>query len=142
MPTGKKTVVSKWVYKLKLKPDGTVDRYKARLVAKGYHQIIDIDFFDSFSSMAKLVTVCLPLLSKKSWPIHQLDAFLHGHLNEEIYMIPPEGYSKAKNGNVLNLNVLYMVFNKHHDNGTMNLQVNFKIIIFVNPLMITAGYIK
>lgn len=50
LPARKKAIVSKWVYKLKLKPDGTTDRYKACLVVKGYQQIMCIDFFDSFPS--------------------------------------------------------------------------------------------
>lgn len=88
-------------YKLKLKLDGTVDRYKARLVAKDYHHIMDVNFVDTFSPVAKFVTVRLFLASAscKSWPIHQLDinnAFLHGCLDEETYMAPIEGYYKAK----------------------------------------------
>lgn len=47
---GKKIIVSKWVYKTKLKHDGTVDRHKPCLVAKSYHQVMCIYFFDSFFS--------------------------------------------------------------------------------------------
>ncbi|KAL2236191.1 UNVERIFIED_CONTAM: Retrovirus-related Pol polyprotein from transposon RE1 [Sesamum indicum] len=69
LPVGKKTIGSKWVYKLKLKPDGSMDRCKARLVAKGYNQIEGIDYNDSFSPIAKAVTIrsFLAIVCKQHW---------------------------------------------------------------------------
>lgn len=87
LPPGKKSIGSKWVYKVKLKPDGTVERFKARLVAKWYNQTYGIDYLDSFSPVAKVVTVSvlLSLSTSNGWFLHQLDinnAFLHEFLDE------------------------------------------------------------
>lgn len=68
LPARKKAIGSKWFYKAKLKPDGTVDRCAARLIAKDYHQLIGVHYFNSFSPVVELVTVrlFLPIASGKS----------------------------------------------------------------------------
>ena len=101
LPRGKSAISSKWLFKIKFKPDVIIERYKVRFVLSGFDQIKDKDFKHTFSPAAKLpiVRILIALATQKGWPLHQLDinsAFLHGFLYEEVYILPPEGYSKEQ----------------------------------------------
>jgi hypothetical protein len=79
------------VFKKKLRPDGTINKYKARLVAKGYTQNEGRDFFDTYSPVARLTTirVLLSLAVSHGLLVHRMNVkttFLNGELEVEIYM--------------------------------------------------------
>jgi hypothetical protein len=87
---------SKWVFRPKLKPDGSLDRLKARVVAKRYHQVDGPDYTKTFSPVIKPVTIrmVITIALVKKWLMRQLDvknAFLHGLILENIYMEQPLG---------------------------------------------------
>ena len=85
------------MFKKKIRPDGTIEKYKAQLVAKGYMQKEGEDFFDTYSPVARLTTIRALLFLAASYGliVHQMDvkkAFLNGELDEEIYMDQPDGF--------------------------------------------------
>ena len=87
----------RWIFTVKYKPNGDIDRYKARLVAKGYNQQPGIDFTETYSPVIKSTTIrlVLGLAVNKDWPVRQIDvntAFLQGTLNEEVFMCQPPGF--------------------------------------------------
>ncbi|MCO5567500.1 hypothetical protein L7F22_021193 [Adiantum nelumboides] len=90
----KNVIGYKWVYKVKHKAHVIVSRYKARLIAKSYAHTYGIDYEETFSPIFKMATICIitVVAVAKGWVLHQMDvknAFLHGDLQEGVYMERP-----------------------------------------------------
>ncbi|XP_020255452.1 uncharacterized protein LOC109832512 [Asparagus officinalis] len=119
LPPGKHTIGCKWVYKIKYKPDGSIERYKARLVAKGFTQLEAI-------------------ASIKHWPLHQLDvnnAFLHGDLHEEVY-ISRNWFSKLSTALIshdfIPSKADYSLFSKFTKAGCIH------VLVYVDDIIVTG----
>lgn len=130
LPLGSKAIGSRWVYKIKRRAVGGIDRYKARLVAKGYHQVQGIDFTESFSLVAKAITVrvLLAMATAREWPVYLVDinnAYLYGTLEEDGYMYPPQGYQKARPGQVCKL--IRSLYGLKQDGRQWNLELSGKL---------------
>lgn len=108
LPPGKEAINNKWVYKIKLHADGTVERYKARIVACGNRQVEGEDYNETFAPVIMMKTVrgLLRIVAAEKWEVHQMDvhnAFLHGDLDEEVYMKLPVGFRHSDSKKVLRL---------------------------------------
>jgi hypothetical protein len=93
-PPGANIVTGKWLFRHKLKADGTLERYKARWVVRGFTQRPGVDFSKTFSPVVKSATVrtVLAIAASRAWPVHQMDvnnAFLQGQLRERVYCQQP-----------------------------------------------------
>lgn len=101
---GMNVLSCKWVYQLKQDDEGNISRHKARLVANGMRQRSGLDFSETFAPVVKPATVHLvfSLAVTYGWPLQQLDvsnAFLHGVLEEEVFMKQPPGFKDNSKGN-------------------------------------------
>ena len=101
LPKGKNVVGCKWIYKINDDSNGNVSRHKSRHVAKGYAQMQGIDYDETFAPVAKMATLrtVLVVSAAKRWVLHHMDvknAFLHGSLEEEVYMCQPPGFEDKK----------------------------------------------
>nr|KAJ0190715.1 hypothetical protein LSAT_V11C800406370 [Lactuca sativa] len=91
LPKGRRPIGSKWIFKKKYHPDGSIFAYKARLLAKGYRQREGIDYFDTYAPVARISSIrtLIAISALKGLYIHQMDVkttFLNGYLKEEIYL--------------------------------------------------------
>ena len=97
LPTRKNSIVVKWIYKTKLKPDGSIAKHKDRLLAKGFTQKEGEDNTEIFAHVARFETV-RTLVSLASWkgrkilPLDVKTAFLNGPPDEEVYIQKPPGF--------------------------------------------------
>eukprot|EP00253_Pinus_taeda_P030627 PITA_30627 len=94
---GRKHIDNKWVFKKKMNAEGKVDKYKAWLAEKGYSQVPRIDFGDIFSLVSKVASIrlLLSVVATFDFEVEQMDVkttFIHGDLEEEIYMKQPEDF--------------------------------------------------
>ncbi|GJS91825.1 retrotransposon protein, putative, ty1-copia subclass [Tanacetum coccineum] len=101
LPPNGKTVGSKWLFNKKSDMDGNVHTYKARLVAKGFTQTYGVDYEETFSPVADIraIRILIAITTFYDYEIWQMDvktAFLNGYLDEDIYMVQPEGFIDPK----------------------------------------------
>uniref|UniRef100_A0A2N9GMX8 Reverse transcriptase Ty1/copia-type domain-containing protein n=1 Tax=Fagus sylvatica TaxID=28930 RepID=A0A2N9GMX8_FAGSY len=114
LPPGKSAVGCKWVYKIKTRADGSVERYKARLVARGFTQEYGIDYEETFA------------------PMDVKNAFLNGDLLEEVYMQPPPGYPDSQNQGFIPSSYDSALFIRHTSTGIT------LILLYVDDMIITG----
>lgn len=132
LPFNKQAIKSKWVFKIKYNPDGTISKYKARLVVKGCSQKQGIDYQETFSPVVRYSTLrfLIALAVKLALKIDQMDAvsaFLQGELSDEIYLFQPEEFDdgskkvcRLKKG-IYGLKQASRVWNKKLDGVIKNL---------------------
>ncbi|KAL3683513.1 hypothetical protein R1sor_001535 [Riccia sorocarpa] len=98
LPTGKRSITAKWVFRLKTSPDASIAPIaKARLVARGFQQRIGVDFDETYAPVVRWTTlrILITLAARRNWTLVQLDvksAFLNGDLDEEVFLQIPEGF--------------------------------------------------
>ena len=106
LPKGKRALRNKWVYKVKSREVDSSPRYKARIVVKRFQQKRGVDFGEIFAPVVKMTSIqtVLSIAASMDLEIEQLDVkttFLHGQLDEEIYMEQPEGFMEKGKENLL-----------------------------------------
>ena len=95
-PANVQPVSCKWIFKVKHRPDGSIERHKSRVVAREFTQEHEIDYDENFAPIAQMTTVrtLLTVAAVQYWPLYQMDmknAFLHGSLTEDVNMQPLSG---------------------------------------------------
>ena len=128
LPKGHKPIKCKWIFRMKLRPDGTIDKFQARLMVVGYAQKKDIDYFDTYFVVTKIATIrtLVALAAIYKLVVHQMDVkttFLNGDLDEEIYIWSNLKVFcfRVKRIRCVNLEIHCMVLNKLQNNGIRSL---------------------
>jgi reverse transcriptase-like protein len=106
-PKGHKVVGNRWVFHIKCRPNGTIQKYKARLVAQGFIQVKNINYNETFAPISKFASLCaiLALAAKEDLEVHQINVkstYLNGILKQEIFMKALPGFDIPE-GMVLHL---------------------------------------
>nr|CAN74104.1 hypothetical protein VITISV_008952 [Vitis vinifera] len=151
LPSGKSTVGCRWVYTVKVGPDGQVDRLKAHLVAKGYTQVYGSDYGDTCSPVAKIASVhlLLSMVAMRSWPLYQLDiknVFLHGDLAKEVFMEQPPGFVAQGESGLHGLAVLVLLFGMFRSTADHSVFYHHNslgqciyLVVYVDDIVITGS---
>lgn len=97
LPNNRKAIRNKWIFKLKPSVGGNAERFKARLVVKGCSQVAGLDYGETFAPVARYdsIRMLLAMAAENDLELAQFDvktAFLYGELDEEIYMLQPDGF--------------------------------------------------
>jgi hypothetical protein len=106
LPVGKHAIGCRQIFKTKFNSDGTIQRHKARPVAQGFSQKFGIDYKETFALVAKMtiMRVLLSVVVNQGWSLYQIDvrnAFLHGELEEEVFMKLPPGHPQSHSPNLV-----------------------------------------
>ena len=143
LPSGKYAIGCKWVYKIKTRSDGTVDRYKVCLVSRGFTQEYGIDYDETFALVARFsfVKTLIAVSAARKWPLFQMDvknAFLNGELSEEVYMKLPPDYSHLRGSltEYFDYDGHFVVLNKLLEHGLQSLVLLSLNMIFQAVLLI------
>lgn len=100
LPAGKRAIGSRWVFKIKRKPDGSIERYKGRLVAQGFSQRPGVEFGETFAPTTKwaalhAILTLAAIEDLELWSVDISTAYLNGILDAEVYMKQPEGFQRG-----------------------------------------------
>jgi len=112
-PKGRRLLSSRWVFRLKIGADGQVSDHKARVVVRGFEQVAGVDYGDEITASvvrASSIRVLLVLAAKEDMELEQLDfksAFLNAEMEEDVFILPPEGFE-------------YLINDQHHNAFRLN----------------------